>query len=78
MTLHFGPGINLNKRCILLSPSNFNNNANANELYVTSSGELNDWGNVTTGYGVRPVINLDTKNIKFTGTGTMQDPFVVE
>ena len=61
-----------------ISPSYFNHNANAREFYVSPSGELSVWGDVTSGYGVRPVINLDTKNIKFTGTGTMQDPFVVE
>ena len=38
-----------------MSPSNFNNNANANEFHVTSSGELNDWNNVTNGNGVRPI-----------------------
>ena len=38
-----------------MSPSNFNNDGNANELNVTSSGELNEWGNVNNGYGVRPI-----------------------
>ena len=38
-----------------MSPSNFNNNGNANELNVTSTGELNEWGNVNNGYGVRPI-----------------------
>ena len=61
-----------------MSPSYFYYWSNARGLRVMSSGELNGGHNVTSGYGVRPVINLDTKNIKFTGTGTMQDPFVVE
>ena len=61
-----------------MSPSYFNDIATAHEFCVTSSGELFAWYFVTYGYGVRPVLNLDTKNIKFTGTGTMQDPFVVE
>ena len=38
-----------------MSPSNFDNNGNANELNVTSSGELNERGNVNNGYGVRPI-----------------------
>ena len=61
-----------------MSPSRFRNNASAFELYVSSSGELNGWGYVTYGYGVRPVINLNTENLEFTGTGTMQDPYVIE
>ncbi len=59
-----------------MSPSNFNNWGNADELRVTSTGELlND--DVHNGYGVRPVINLDPNNLTFTGSGTMEDPFVV-
>ena len=62
-----------------MSPSHFfNGNALAYEFRVTSTGELDAWGVVAYSHGVRPVLNLDTKNIKFTGTGTMQDPFVVE
>ena len=38
-----------------MSPSNFNNDGNANEFVVMSSGELNEWGNVNNGYGVRPI-----------------------
>ena len=38
-----------------MSPSNFNNNGNANEFMVMSSGELNGWNNVNNGYGVRPI-----------------------
>ena len=38
-----------------MSPSNFNNNGNANEFVVMSSGELNEWGNVNNGYGVRSI-----------------------
>ena len=61
-----------------MSPSFFHSNALAFESRVTPTGELFGWSYVTDVFGVRPVINLDTKNIKFTGTGTMQDPFVVE
>ena len=38
-----------------MSPSNFNNDGNANEFVVMSSGELNGWNNVNNGYGVRPI-----------------------
>ena len=61
-----------------MSPSNFNNNGNANELNVTSSGGLIEWGYVSSGYGVRPVINLDSSNLQFTGSGTKEDPYVIE
>ena len=61
-----------------MSPSDFNNSWSlALEFNVMSAGELNDWGNVTSIYGVRPVINLNTENLEFTGTGTMQDPYVI-
>ena len=60
-----------------MSPSYFISWLVARELRVTSSGELNGWDNVTVNRGVRPVINLDTENLEFTGTGTMQDPFVI-
>ena len=62
----------------VFTPSHFNNNSNANEFNVTSSGELTNWSNVNNGYGVRPVVNLNTENLSFTGTGTMQDPYVIE
>ena len=44
---------------------------------MTATGELGHWYNVNNGYGVRPVVNLNTDNLSFTGTGTMQDPYVV-
>ena len=37
-----------------MSPSNFGNTANANEMYVTESGVLTNTG-VNNGYGVRPI-----------------------
>ena len=61
-----------------MSPSIFNNNGNANEFMVMSSGELSGWYNVGNGYGVRPVINLDSSNLKFTGSGTKENPYVIE
>ncbi|HIT12379.1 MAG TPA: hypothetical protein IAB58_06280, partial [Candidatus Pelethosoma merdigallinarum] len=60
-----------------MSPSFFYSWFYAVEFYVTSSGELSH-NIVNLGHGVRPVINLDSSNLVFTGTGTMQDPYVVE
>ena len=61
-----------------MSPSHFVNVGYASELVVTSSGELFVWGNVYGGYGVRPVINLDSSNLQFTGSGTKENPYVIE
>ena len=61
-----------------MSPSNFNNNGNANELNVTSSGEFNVWGNVDYGYGVRPIIKLDGPNHQVTGSAPKEDQHVIE
>lgn len=60
-----------------MTPLFFNSNSRALEFHVTSTGTLNG-GNVNNTYGVRPVVNLDTSKITFTGTGTMQDPYVIE
>ena len=46
-----------------------------------ASGELHGLGydsDVDFGYGVRPVINLDSSNLQFTGSGTKEDPYVIE
>ncbi len=59
-----------------MSPSSFSNWFSARELYVDSSGALNS-GTVWIRYGVRPVINLNADNLTVTGSGTMEDPFVV-
>ena len=62
-----------------MSPSQFYSIAIAMGFYVTSSGEISSGNGTVSGtYGVRPVINLDTENLIFTGTGTMQDPYVIE
>ena len=61
-----------------MSPSNFGRNGYAGELGVASSGWLFEWGGVNNGYGVRPVINLDSSNLQFTGSGTKEDPYVIE
>ena len=59
-----------------MSPSYFYNGFLALEMYVDSSGAL--YRNVTwNGYGVRPVINLNTDNLTVTGSGTMEDPYVI-
>ena len=60
-----------------MSPSNFDNWGNANEFRVNSSGELSN-AVATDGCGVRPVINLDSSNLKFTGSGTKENPYVIE
>ena len=59
-----------------MSPSNFNTWFNTEGAYVASSGELGRSG-TWDGYGVRPVVNLDSDNLTFTGNGTMQDPYVI-
>ena len=58
-----------------MSPSDFGNWLDANEVCVSSSGELSR-GSVNW-YGVRPVINIDPSKITFSGNGTMQDPYVI-
>ena len=59
-----------------MSPSYFNSWFRASGMDVYSSGALN-YGSAWDGYGVRPVINLNTDNLTVTGSGTMEDPFVV-
>lgn len=61
-----------------MTPSYFSSSSCAIEFRVTSSGELSGWLSVSNGYGVRPVVNLNTESLSFTGTGTMQDPYVIE
>ena len=59
-----------------MSPSSFYNGFYALGARVTSFGEL-DRSGTWSGYGVRPVVNLDSDNLTFTGNGTMQDPYVI-
>ena len=59
-----------------MSPSRFNYWFYADEASVSSSGELHP-DSARIGYGVRPVVNLDSDNLTFTGNGTMQDPYVI-
>ena len=59
-----------------MSPSRFDAWFFANEAFVTSSGEL-DRSGTWDGYGVRPVVNLDSDNLTFTGNGTVSDPYVI-
>ncbi len=59
-----------------MTPSLFDYDSSAHVFGVTSSGALVR-PRVSDGYGVRPVVNLNTDNLTFTGTGTMQDPYVV-
>ena len=59
-----------------MSPSDFLGWFIAGEARVASSGELGR-NDTWYGYGVRPVVNLDSDNLTFTGNGTMQDPYVI-
>ena len=59
-----------------MSPAAFLYLFHSREIDVFSSGLLN-YHATSNSSGVRPVINLDTNNITFTGSGTMQDPFVI-
>ena len=50
--------------------------------YVATVFEVHSTGNISyydtaTELGIRPVINLDPSKITFTGSGTMNDPYVV-
>jgi len=60
-----------------LSPYTSNSNY-ANLFLVSSSGSLTAGGQATVSrsYGIRQVINLKSNTV-FTGTGTMNDPYVV-
>ena len=60
-----------------MSPSLFNRLFSANAFCVASTGTLAEFS-VNSGYGVRPVINLKTDNLSFKGTGTKEDPYVIE
>ena len=59
-----------------MSPTYFDYGFLANEFRVSSAGAIANNG-VLNGYGVRPVINLDSSKFTFTGTGTMQDSYVI-
>ncbi len=52
-------------------------NIDAYVIFVSTAGLLGDLGTTSRNYGVRPVINLST-DVTLTGTGTMNDPYVVE
>ena len=60
-----------------MSPSYFYSWFDARAFYVYSTGAVEGYNYTSNGYGVRPVINLNTDNLTFTGSGTAQDPFVV-
>ena len=60
-----------------MTPSQFSDWTSAMIYYVNSMGTLSNWNGSTQTWAVRPVINLDTTKVTFTGTGTMQDPYVV-
>ena len=59
-----------------ISPAIFSDWFHVRGFCVPATGELSI-NNVDFSDGVRPVINLDSSNLVFTGTGTMQDPYVI-
>ena len=59
-----------------MTPSGFGYLSVAYEFNVFRTGTLS-YVDVNSVYGVRPVVNLNTENLTFTGTGTMQDPYVI-
>ena len=60
-----------------MSPSRFSSWFDAQAFSVNSAGAVEGYNGASSWYGVRPVINLNTDNLTFTGSGTAQDPFVV-
>ena len=58
-----------------MSPCNFNSGY-AYEFFVNSSGVIS-YSGVISGYGVRPVLSLES-DISVTGSGTQSDPWVVQ
>ena len=61
-----------------LSPSYFNSTlAYARAWSVNSSGYLHPWDAVSTGCGVRPVVNLSADVLISGGDGTAINPYVV-
>ena len=62
----------------LASPSYFNSwRADARGWVVHTSGRLDPWTLVTSGLGVRPVINLNSDTLVQEGNGTVSSPYVI-
>ena len=62
-----------------MSPSYFNAvRGDASEWLLYSAGYLYQWGYVANGFGARPVINLKADVRISGGTGTANEPFVVD
>ena len=62
-----------------MSPSVFNaTDGTANEWYLNSTGYLYPWNRVANSFGTRPVINLKADVRISGGTGTSNDPFIVD
>ena len=61
---------------LTMSPASFSNYFASTMISVYTTGAIGA-PDAWTGLGVRPVINLDTSKITFTGSGTMQDPYVI-
>ena len=61
-----------------MSPYQFNTWGNAHVVYVNETGKIDSTYAVVLENGVRPVINIDTKAISFTGSGTINDPYILK
>ena len=62
-----------------LSPSYFESYFSiAGVWYVTPSGSLYLWGDVTNSFGARPVINLKADTLITKGDGTALNPYVIQ
>ena len=60
-----------------MSPSTFGNWFIASNFRISSFGLIGNT-EVYQHYGVRPVINIDTSKITFTGVGTKENPYNIE
>ena len=60
-----------------MSASVFSNAFIASGIYVTKFGDI-DYGYVSNLLDYRPVINIDTSKITFTGVGTKENPYNIE
>ena len=61
-----------------MTPYQLNTWGNAHVVYVNETGKIDATYSIRHEYGIRPVINIDTKNITFTGSGTINDPYILK
>ena len=59
-----------------MSPSYFGRNGVTARIFgMGTNGVLYDWISVDSGYGIRPVINLNSNVSIKSGDGTMENPY---